>query len=371
MFGIYRFILALLVVVTHIGKVEIYGGFAVWGFFMLSGFLITGVLNWRYGFTKAGLVEFAWSRALRLYPIYWLSTLLALLAVLVLSPSINPQTINNAFAIPNSLFDQLAGFFIIGNTFLGIGRVKLALSPSVWAIDVEMLLYIVSAVGLSRALKNSVRAIVVCTLLFPLCWLTGKIFMQQGQSEIAQQMTYSFLPAALLPYGIGAWLWFNKRRFRNFKPNKSWLLGCALLLIVCASGLSHISVTMAYLAALPVMALITAMLANLNLSGFKKKIDDLSGHMSYSIYLTHWTCALFVVRVFSPEGEGTIYKLDKEGMVLFTAIGFGLVTLVTLLLSFLIAIIFEAPIEKKRRALAKQITEVLFNQYKISEGNKS
>lgn len=371
MFGIYRFILALLVVVTHIGKVEIYGGFAVWGFFMLSGFLITGVLNGRYGFTKAGLVEFAWSRALRLYPIYWLSTLLALLAVLVSTPSINPQTINNALAIPDSLFDQLAGFFIIGNTFLGIGRVKLALSPSVWAIDVEMLLYVVSAVGLSRAPKNSARAIVVCTLLFPLCWLIGKIFMQEGQSEIAQQMTYSFLPAALLPYGIGAWLWFNKKTFQNFKPNKIWLLGCALLLTVCASGFSRISVTVAYLAALPVMALITAMLANLNLKGLKKRIDDLLGHMSYSIYLTHWTCALFVVWIFTPGSEGTIYKLNEKGMVVFTAIGFGLVTLATLLLSFLIAIKFEMPIEKQRRALAKRITEELLNRVKNAARNGS
>jgi peptidoglycan/LPS O-acetylase OafA/YrhL len=359
MFGIYRFILAFLVLVTHIGKVEIYGGFAVWGFFMLSGFLITGVLNRRYGFTKAGLVEFGWSRALRLYPTYWLSTILAFLAVLVSASSINPQTINNALAIPASLFDRIAGFFIAGNTLLGLGRVGLALSPSVWAVDVEMLLYVISAVWLSRAPKNSSRAIVVCTLLFPLCWLTGKILMRQGQSEIAQQMTYSFLPAALLPYGIGAWLWFYKRRFQNFKPNKSWLLGCALMLIVCASGLSRISITLAYLAALPVMALITAMLANLDLRGLKKKIDDLFGHMSYSIYLTHWTCALLVAWIFPRGIASTIYYLNKEGMVVFTALGFGLDTLVTLLLSVLIAIGFEAPIERHRRAFAKRLAMAL------------
>ena len=56
--------------VTHIGRLEFYGGFAVWGVFILSGFLIMGVLNQRYGLTKKGLVEFSWSRAIRLYPTY-------------------------------------------------------------------------------------------------------------------------------------------------------------------------------------------------------------------------------------------------------------------------------------------------------------
>ena len=63
--GLYRLILALLVLVTHIGRLKYYDGFAVWGFFMLSGFLVSGVLNRSYGFTKDGLVEFGWIRALR------------------------------------------------------------------------------------------------------------------------------------------------------------------------------------------------------------------------------------------------------------------------------------------------------------------
>ena len=68
MFGLYRLMLALLVVVTHLGSTEIFGGLAVWAFFMLSGFLITGVLNTRYTFSRQGLIEFGLSRALRLLP---------------------------------------------------------------------------------------------------------------------------------------------------------------------------------------------------------------------------------------------------------------------------------------------------------------
>ena len=359
MFGIYRFILALLVLVTHIGKVEIYGGFAVWGFFMLSGFLITGVLNRRYGFTKDGLVEFGLSRALRLYPTYWLSIALAWVAVLMVAPRIDPLMVNDSLAVPLSLRDRLASFFILGNTFMGLGRAELALSPSAWAIDVEILLYVGSVVWLSRTPSNASRAVIACALLFLPCWLVGKLLWRQEYFEIANQMTYSFLPVALLPYAIGAWLWHHQKCFSNFHATKTRLLVGALLLIACASGLSRVSITLAYLAALPILALITAMLAGDDRMGNCREVDNFFGHMSYPIYLTHWLCALLVVWACPSGIDGAIYQLDKTGMILFTPLGFGLVTLVTLLLSVAIAIGFETPIERHRRAFAKRLAKAM------------
>lgn len=359
MFGTYRLILALLVLVTHIGKVEVYGGIAVWGFFMLSGFLITGVLNRRYGFTKMGLVYFAWSRALRLYPAYWLSIALTWVALWMLASQINPLIINNRLAVPSSLHDQLAGFFILGNTFLGLGRAGLSLSPSAWAIDVEMLLYIVSTVWLSRSPGNASRIVISMLLLFVPCWLAGKLLSDMGYSDIANQMTYSFLPAALLPYAIGAWLWHNKKSFSNFLVTKKRLLSGALLLVACASGISRMSITLAYLAALPTLAMITVMLAGAGHMGKCRKLDDFLGLMSYPIYLTHWLCALLVVSFFPVGINSAIYQRNTEGMVIFTALGFGLVTLVTLLLSAGIAIGFEVPFERHRREFANRLAKVM------------
>lgn len=362
MFGTYRLILALLVLVTHIGKVEVYGGVAVWGFFMLSGFLITGVLNRRYGFTKLGLVQFAWSRVLRLYPAYWLSTALTYVAVRILASRIDPLIVNDRLAMPSSLRDQLASFFILGNTFMGLGRAELSLSPSAWAIDVELLLYVVSAVWLSRTPSNTSRMVVSMALLFVPCWLVGKLLLGKEYSDIANQMTYSFLPVALLPYAIGAWLWHHQKRFSNFHATSTRLLAGALLLIACASGLSCVSITLAYLVSLPILAMITAMLASVDHVGKYRKMDDFLGLMSYPIYLTHWLCALLVVWVFPIGMNNSIYQLNKEGMAVFTAFGFALVTLVTLLLSAGIAIGFEVPIERRRREFANHLAKMMVDR---------
>jgi hypothetical protein len=175
-------------------------------------------------------------------------------------------------------------------------------------------------------------------------------------------MTYSFLPVALLPYAIGAWLWHHQKCFSNFHATKTRLLVGALLLIACASGLSRVSITLAYLAALPILALITAMLAGDDRMGNCRQVDNFFGHMSYPIYLTHWLCALLVVWACPSGIDGAIYQLDKTGMILFTPLGFGLVTLVTLLLSVAIAIGFETPIERHRRALAKRFGRALISR---------
>lgn len=172
-------------------------------------------------------------------------------------------------------------------------------------------------------------------------------------------MTYSFLSVALLPYAIGAWLWHHKKRFSNFHAIKTRLLASAQLLIAPASGLSRVSITLAYLAALPILALIAAMLAGDDRMGNCRQVDNFFGHMSYPIYLTHWLCALLVVWARPGGIDGAIYQLNKTGMVLFTPLGFGLVTLVTLLFSVAIAIGFEFPIERDRRGFAKRLAKAM------------
>ena len=85
MFGSFRFILALMVLTTHIGGIEVVAGIAVWGFFMLSGFLMTAILNNKYGFSPVGLVYYAKSRAMRLLPTYWFSVILTAIIIFFIS----------------------------------------------------------------------------------------------------------------------------------------------------------------------------------------------------------------------------------------------------------------------------------------------
>src|SRR5271155_1366839 len=73
MFGIYRYGLAFCVAISHLWAGMIGGpaAYAVWGFYCLSGYLMTLILNEKYGFSPRGLGRFAAKRALRIYPAYF------------------------------------------------------------------------------------------------------------------------------------------------------------------------------------------------------------------------------------------------------------------------------------------------------------
>ena len=61
------------VAISHLwgGMIGGPAAYAVWGFYCLSGYLMTLVLNEKYGFSPRGLARFAINRALRIYPAYY------------------------------------------------------------------------------------------------------------------------------------------------------------------------------------------------------------------------------------------------------------------------------------------------------------
>ena len=84
MFGAYRTLLALFVVFFHIGHLPYLGSYAVFGFYVLSGYLMTLVMHTNYGYTLVGMTKYAVNRVLRIYPIYWLACLLSIFAIYLL-----------------------------------------------------------------------------------------------------------------------------------------------------------------------------------------------------------------------------------------------------------------------------------------------
>ena len=194
MFDAFRFVMALLVVVTHIGGVEILGGIAVWGFYVLSGFLMTAVLNTRYGFDRDGLLGYALSRAFRLLPSYWLGIVISAVVIAIYSEQVDPRSINHQMGLPATAQGILANIFILGNTFLGLGRIDTALSPPVWAVEVEILMYVCSCFFLSRSEKAAKVTAIALMLLFPVLWGGCKV-APEGRRAVLGERRYLQLPA--------------------------------------------------------------------------------------------------------------------------------------------------------------------------------
>src|SRR3974390_2526742 len=83
MFGTLRFLLAYLVILSHLAGgdyVVHFGFYAVRGFFVISGLLMTAALNEAYGFDGS---RFWINRALRLLPPYYLVCFLTLIAIAI------------------------------------------------------------------------------------------------------------------------------------------------------------------------------------------------------------------------------------------------------------------------------------------------
>ena len=59
MFGVFRLILAFNVVAFHIAGIPTIGRYAVYSFFILSGFLMATIMHKTYGYDVQGLKKYA------------------------------------------------------------------------------------------------------------------------------------------------------------------------------------------------------------------------------------------------------------------------------------------------------------------------
>ena len=86
MFGTFRLLLALMVVQSHFAGGALGGPVAVFGFFCLSGYLMTKIVNETYSDGVGGYLRFLGNRALRIYPAYYAAVVFAAV-VLMLWPN--------------------------------------------------------------------------------------------------------------------------------------------------------------------------------------------------------------------------------------------------------------------------------------------
>lgn len=120
-FGSWRFALAVMVAISHLWSGMIGGpaAYAVWGFFVLSGYLMTFVLIHKYGFERDGLLAYARNRFLRIVPMYYVALVMGVVTIIALKNCVDLTKLNPQFAMPhgwnwlNPL--TLMPFFPVGN----------------------------------------------------------------------------------------------------------------------------------------------------------------------------------------------------------------------------------------------------------------
>ena len=147
--GLYRFILASMVVYAHLlPNVADVGKAAVAGFFMLSGFLVTRIVNGRYSDGLRGFGIFVLNRALRIYPTFWVCLAFAFAAI-ALFPTVAANT--NPRMVLTSDIGEIAKQILIFGQLGPEGRAPVGWISVGWSLSVELVYYLLIATFLGRS----------------------------------------------------------------------------------------------------------------------------------------------------------------------------------------------------------------------------
>lgn len=306
-FGILRTVLALLVIVQHVGHVGPDVGKGAWApgsiavllFFALSGFVITEAAAQFYARRP---VAFAVNRFLRIAPQYAISLVLSIAAI-ALALYLHPGFLPNAL-VPHSVGD------LFNSRNLGCNAVAFLPGPCndaaffvpyVWALRVEVLFYAVAGLGIWVARYDRGAAIAVVTLAASamyLCALRGVgpsafsyvPYFAFGVALYAAATRPSTLTRALAAIAFAVSLWTTvAMAMPGFMSGKT---------ISAAESLFHVVL-------FSTLSVVLVVLSMTRVSTRFGRLDRTIGNLSYPIYLQQY-CILVVALVLLPRSYWTM-----------------------------------------------------------------
>jgi peptidoglycan/LPS O-acetylase OafA/YrhL len=335
MIDVYRFILAICVVQGHLLGPKAGAPWLAWqavfSFYVLSGFLMSLVLNQNYGFTSGGLVRFAVNRWLRLFPVYYAVIGLTAFYIMLVGPL---NQLNNAITLPSTGAAIFANLTIINLTGFNSAAMQ-RLSPTTWSLAIEIFCYFLLAIYFA---KSQIRLLVLLTVGIGIAGV--QIFIDFDHPNYGLPNHYLVFQAGLIPFALGGLAYFNRSaRFYELSGSKLSLLGVLFLTNFALGYFSdfHKYVSGLYLAALLNVLLIPMLFTQTTKHHWQK----LLGALAYPIFLSHWLVGTLIV-IYVPTISG-------EGFVLFAAGTVG-----SALFSLLLYYSIDRPIQTLRASVKKQ-----------------
>lgn len=345
MFGIFRCLLALMVVIQHLGGAHTLGSYAVFGFYILSGYLMTSIMHKQYGYSAKGTGRYALNRFLRIYPMYFLSICITLVLLYVWGNS-SLSAFHDCVYLPQTSTEVLRNIFM----YFSVTDCP-RLTPPSWALAVEVCFYILIGLGLSR--------FKVLTLL----WFALSVIYHLVAMYFAFDWSdrYFTVVAASLPFATGALIFHFKSRIDVFTARFS---STAVSILLFALGafiilnwgvgtlLNQVKGVSFYINYLLIVFVIMI------LAGVKTKNSNLLacdkwwGALSYPIYLMHFQVGFLTMAILNFVG----FDIHRSELLLVLCSLPGLLLVALLFVRFI-----EMPIEnyraKVRQSLGPDVTQ--------------
>lgn len=302
MLGTLRLVLALFVAIAHLTSENTFfshwGVFAVFGFYVVSGYLMTLVLNETYAFRFSA---FAVNRVLRLFPIYYLVA--AATAVIVVTSN-EARAFHPAWTVQTRWLDWLGNGLIVPLEFYDAA---FRLVPPAWSIGVELLNYLVLwAVG-ARSRTWASTLFLVALAYHAASFAAGAGWQQR----------YAPSYAALLPFAVGALLYFfqksplslTRKPLRQARAAAAFFWTGNLVLCGVAGGVGSPRFDLFFYANLACLAAFLFCHLGLAKDSAGAWWDKQLGDLAYPVFLTHWIVGFAVGQL--------VLGGQHRGMVLF------------------------------------------------------
>lgn len=343
-----RGIAALLVMISHLLIVErkyspdqILGDWAIYGmvgvdlFFVISGFIMVYVMWERPRGIKAS-GEFLYSRAARIYPLYWIIS-----AVLLALWFVRPDMVFSSIQTSPDIFKSFALWPQDREPLLAVG----------WTLVHEMYFYLVFAGIMLLPRKALLPCLAIWFALisaFHIYYIRGLPELNAATSLITSKMTYQFMVGALL-----AW---DFKRGGGVTPSGKFEKTAALILLVL--GIIWMASELTALREFPNNSGRGAALAGpCGLIVLGLACRDLAGQRIWSpfVRLGDWSYSLYLTHVLSLTVLGRIWaQFSTEGLI-DNAIILAVMVLATLIVSGLVYRYIEAPIIKAARNTRRRL----------------
>jgi peptidoglycan/LPS O-acetylase OafA/YrhL len=293
MFGIYRYLLANLVVLGHLFPAFIRDSptphYAVFGFYALSGFMMSYILNKNYGVTYNGIKDYLINRFLRIFPTYWVVIILAFFIIKIYP--VPAQSLRSCLTIPDSILEWLQNIFIfgLGSTF-GTSLATVRMAPPAWTLHIQLIFFL----AMPLIVGNKKRTVV---------WAFLSIMFTLYTIYNHQPYPYRYLPvqAASLPYSLGALFYFVSEKIDGSKVKFNLYVLVIFLMafflnLIFAPDFGNPQDLPFYINLFLNIGIIT-LLSKIPRERIPVKIflaDKFLGDLSYPIFLIHWPIAVLI-----------------------------------------------------------------------------
>jgi peptidoglycan/LPS O-acetylase OafA/YrhL len=322
--GVFRFLLAALVVLFHFGGLSwIVGRVAVYAFYCISGFLIFQVLDRVYLSESAGSARFLANRFIRLAPLYIAYALITVVLLGLVSRSTSSAV---GLHVPDeSRRELLQRTMTVAPTLEHRGTLPILafdppLLPQGWSIGVEATFYLLApfVVLATRRRPAWLLAWLAATLA-----VTAQAFVVAGVDfDQFQVDVYKNALASLSVFLIGGGCYYVRRRWGAVvRPWIAWpavAVWLALITVPRLSGGSFPLPSAQVFAEYLWLTLVVTWLVLLSTPLPWRSLDRFAGNVTYGVYLNHFIAALVIASSGAWRDIGSVGTVTA-GLCVLTA----------------------------------------------------